>query len=152
MKVILFILGAEAAGLIGSVFTFPAISTWYATLIKPDFTPPSWLFGPVWTTLYALMGISAYLIWSKGYKKANVKFALNIFVVQLILNVLWSIIFFGLKNPTLAFGEIVMLWSFILLNIYYFYKINKTAGLLLVPYLAWVSFASLLNLAIALLN
>lgn len=149
-KPILFILSCEFAGIVGSIFTFPSIPTWYASLTKPSFTPPSWLFGPVWTILFALMGVSLYLVW---INKSKLKpFAIKLFFVQIILNIFWSVIFFGLKMPVWAFGEIVMLWVFIFLTIAEFYKINKTAGILLIPYLAWVSFATLLNFAIAILN
>lgn len=138
------------AGILGSFFTVSSIPTWYVTLNKPPFSPPNWVFGPAWTILYILMGISLYLVWiSKGKLKQN---ALNLFFVQLGLNALWSIIFFGMKNPTLALVDIVALWIVIFLTIKSFTKISKLAGNLLIPYLLWVSFASVLNLAIVLLN
>ncbi|MBI2405804.1 tryptophan-rich sensory protein [Candidatus Microgenomates bacterium] len=138
------------AGFIGSFFTVSAIPTWYATLNKPIFSPPNWVFAPVWTTLYILMGISLYFVWvSKSKIKQKV---LTLFFIQLGLNALWSILFFGLKNPTLAFIEIVALWITIFLTIKYFYPISKLAAYLLVPYILWVSFASVLNVAIVLLN
>ena len=138
------------AGVLGSVFTTFAIPTWYAALNKPVFAPPNWVFAPVWTTLYVLMGISLYLVWTyKGKTRQN---AINIFFVQLGLNVLWSIIFFGFKNPALALVNIVALWIAIFLTIKSFYKVNGLAGNLLLPYLVWVSFASILNLSIVLLN
>ena len=133
------------AGIIGSFFTVSAIPEWYATLNKPAFSPPNWIFGPVWTILYILMGVSLYLVWVKKTVPA-------VFWLQLILNALWSIIFFGMKNPTLAFVDIIALWVAIVLTIKAFSKINKLAGQLLWPYLAWVSFASILNLAIVILN
>lgn len=133
------------AGIVGSAFTFDSIPTWYATLNKPFFSPPNWIFGPVWTTLYILMGISLYLVW----KKRPIPM---VFWVQLTLNAVWSIFFFGLKNPKLAFVDVIALWIGIFLTIKAFYKINKPAGNLLLPYIAWVSFASLLNLAIIILN
>lgn len=133
------------AGVLGSFFTVSSIATWYQTLNKPFFSPPNWIFGPVWTILYILMGISLYVIWTK--KKVP-----SVFWIQLILNALWSIIFFGMGNFALALVDIVVLWIAIVLTIKVFYKINKLAGQLLVPYLAWVSFASILNLAIVLLN
>ena len=133
------------AGIVGLFFTFSAIPTWYATLAKPSFSPPNWVFGPVWTTLYILMGISLYLVWLK--KKVP-----TVFWIQLILNTAWSIIFFGMKNPTLALVDIVVLWVSIFLTIKAFSKINKLSGKLLYPYLVWVSFASILNLMIVLLN
>ena len=133
------------AGVVGSFFTVSSIPTWYAILNKPFFSPPNWVFGPVWTILYILMGISLYLIWQKREIPA-------IFWVQLILNTAWSIIFFGMRNPTLAFIDILILWVSILLTIKVFSKINKLAGRLLIPYLVWVSFATILNLGILILN
>src|SRR3569832_1019040 len=105
-----FIALCEGAGIIGSVFTVPSIPTWYATLIRPMFAPPNWVFGPVWTALFLLMGIAAFLVWQKGFRRHAVSFALGVFAAQLLLNVLWSIIFFGMQNPGLAFGEILFLW------------------------------------------
>jgi tryptophan-rich sensory protein len=131
---------------VGSFFTFNSVSTWYPTLEKPFFNPPSWIFGPVWTTLYFLMGISLFLVWGK--KKTD----LTWFWAQLALNAFWSIVFFGMKSPGLAFLVIVLLWISIFLTIKSFYKINKNAAYLLYPYLAWVTFASILNLFIAILN
>jgi len=132
---------------VGSIFTTPAIPGWYATLQKPSFSPPNFLFAPVWTTLYILMGISLALILNKKNKTAII-----FFVVQLVLNSLWSILFFGLKSPKLAFVEIIFLWLAILITILKFFKISKLAGWLFVPYLLWVSFASFLNLTIVKLN
>jgi len=132
---------------VGSIFTTPAIPGWYATLQKPSFSPPNFLFAPVWTTLYILMGISLALILNKKNKTAII-----FFVVQLVLNSLWSILFFGLKSPKLAFVEIIFLWLAILITILKFFKISKLAGWLFVPYLLWVSFASVLNLTIVRLN
>jgi len=132
---------------VGSIFTTSAIPGWYATLQKPSFSPPNFLFAPVWTTLYILMGISLALILNKKNKTAII-----FFVVQLVLNSLWSILFFGLKSPKLAFVEIIFLWLAILITILKFFKISKLAGWLFVPYLLWVSFASFLNLTIVKLN
>lgn len=140
------------AGIVGSYFTFPAIPTWYATLIKPTIGPPNWIFGPVWTTLYVLMGISLYLIWQKGHKKKNIKYAVQLFSLQLLLNVLWSVMFFGLQSPLLALLEIVLLWLAIFATIRAFYRLSHTAAYMLIPYLAWVSFATILNGAIVYLN
>ncbi len=148
LKLMLAIIICEVAGAIGGIFTSNSVSNWYPTLIKPWFNPPAWLFGPVWTILYALMGITLYLLWES---KKN-RMALRFFWIQLILNVLWSILFFGLKKPSLAFIGIVLLWGMILATIIYSKKVNKTASYLLVPYLIWVSFASILNLAIVVLN
>lgn len=139
----------QLAGLIGAIFTGSNVSAWYTTIEKPAFTPPGWVFGPAWTLLYLLMGISLYLVWSRAETH---KRALSVFTVQLVLNTLWSIIFFGLQAPLWAFVEIMILWAAILLTVVSFYKINKTAAYLLLPYIAWVSFAAVLNLAIVILN
>lgn len=139
----------QIAGLVGSVFTTPAISTWYSTLNKPSFTPPNWLFAPVWLTLYTLMGISLYLIWeSKKEKKA----AVGLFAIQLVLNAFWSILFFGLKSPLYGLITIVILWIAIMATIAEFYKISKPAAYLLIPYICWVSLATALNYFIWFLN
>jgi tryptophan-rich sensory protein len=147
-KLIIAILVAEAAGGIGAIFTTAAIPTWYATLSKPALNPPNWVFGPVWTTLFVLMGIAAFLIWKRGIDKEKVREALKIFLGQLSLNVLWSFIFFGLHNPGIAFLEIIFLWLAILATILSFHKISRAAAYLLIPYILWVSFASYLNFAI----
>ena len=136
------------ASAIGGLFTASSVSTWYVTLNKPSFNPPSWIFGPVWTILYLLMGISLYLVWIKKYSKP----AFVVFGLQLVLNALWSILFFGLNVPLYAFIEIVFLWVAILMTIIYFYRINRTSAYLLIPYILWVSFATVLNFAIFLLN
>ena len=134
-----------AAGAVGSIFTTPAIPTWYAGLVKPAFAPPNYVFAPVWTTLYFLMGISLYLIWQK-------KEAKNLFLIHLVFNTAWSIIFFGFKNIPLALVNIIILWLLIAAMIVKFYKINKVASYLLVPYLAWVTVATYLNYSLFLLN
>jgi len=152
VKIIAAVLICELAGIVGSIFTTPSIPTWYASLSKPTFAPPNWLFAPVWTTLFALMGISAYLVWSKGTKKKEVRIALVVFGIQLLLNIFWSYLFFGLQNPLYAFFEIIILWSAIALTIFKFYKISKNAALLLLPYIIWVSIAATLNYYIWILN
>jgi len=152
VEAVVAVLICQGAGLIGSVATFPSIPTWYASLEKPFFNPPNWLFGPVWTTLYALMGISAFLVWRKGIRDRQVKVALGIFVAQLILNSLWSIVFFGLHSLLGGLIVILPLWVAILLSIVTFYRISKTAGVLLIPYILWVSFATLLNFSLWQLN
>jgi len=139
------------AGFIGSVFTSPAVQSWYTTINKPSWNPPSWLFGPVWTTLFILMGIALYLVWSTKMSD-KVRWAFKMFAAQMVLNMLWSVFFFGMGNFWLAFGEIVVLWAFILATIISFGKVNKTAAWLLVPYILWVSFASYLNFTVAGLN
>ena len=151
-KAIALIILCQLAGIIGSVFTFQAIPGWYADLARPDFAPPNWVFGPVWTTLYTLMGISAYLVLRKGLKRKGVRTALGVFGTQLVLNALWSILFFGLRSPFYAFIEIIVLWASIAASIALFWKISKTAGLLLIPYILWVSFAAILNFYIWMLN
>jgi len=151
-KLITSILICQGVGAIGALFTSPAISTWYATIQKPSFNPPSWIFAPVWTFLFLLMGISLYLVWSKGWKDKKIKTAISIFGVQLALNTLWSLLFFPLQSPLYAFIEIIILWAAILMTINAFYKISKLAAYLLVPYILWVSFAAVLNFAIMILN
>lgn len=140
-----------AAG-IGSVFTTPAIDSWYATLNKPVFSPPNWVFGPVWTLLYLLMGISLYFVWIAKTEKKAKRHGITLFFIQLALNVLWSMLFFGLKLPIAAFIGIVLLWLAIFLTIKNFLHISKFTGWLLIPYLAWVSFATVLNLSVVILN
>lgn len=148
----------QLAGIVGSFFTTPAISTWYATLQRPSFSPPNWLFGPVWITLYILMGISVYLIWS-AYAKASAdkqknkaKSAMILFWIHLFFNSIWSIIFFGLQNPGLAFINIIIIWVLIIVLMVKFWKINRWATYLLILYLLWVSFAGVLNCFIWYLN
>ncbi len=137
------------AGFIGSIFTSSKIPSWYATLNKPAFNPPNWIFGPVWTTLFVLMGIALYLVWTSG-KTSNA--ALWFFGIQLGLNVLWSIFFFGMQSPLIAFVDIIILWFAILATIISFYSISTTASYLLVPYILWVSFATILNWKIMIMN
>ncbi len=151
-KLIISVLVCLSAGFIGSFFTTPSIPTWYATLNKPSFNPPNWLFAPAWTTLFILMGIAAFLIWRKGLKKKAVKNALIIFLLQLVFNTLWSFLFFKFHSPFWALVDIGVLWSLISLSLIKFWKINKAAGILLIPYLLWVSFASFLNYTIYRLN
>jgi tryptophan-rich sensory protein len=146
------VLICELAGIAGSLFTAPAIAGWYAGLTKPAFNPPNWLFAPVWTSLYALMGLAAWLVYDKGARRDDVKRALFVFVAQLILNVLWSIMFFGAHQILGAFVIIVALWTLILGMILRFLKISKAAAYLLVPYLLWVSFATVLNASLYVLN
>lgn len=152
IKLIIAIAISQLAGIIGSVFTAPSITSWYSELTKPALNPPSWVFGPVWTTLFTLMGIAAFLIWKQGLKRKDVKIALGIFLGQLVLNTLWSILFFGLRNPGAALIEIAFLWLAILTTIIAFAKISKPAAWLLLPYILWVSFATYLNYALWSLN
>lgn len=152
LSIVAFIAVCQFAGIIGSIFTFPSIDTWYASLQRPSFSPPNWVFGPVWLTLYTIMGISAHLIWKRGWKKKKVRSALYVFSVQLALNSIWSFIFFGLNDLMLALFEIAVLWVFIAASILKFYDIDKRAAWLLVPYLLWVSFAMVLNYYFWVLN
>ncbi|MBN3033631.1 MAG: tryptophan-rich sensory protein [Candidatus Saganbacteria bacterium] len=140
------------AGFIGSLFTRGAIPTWYAALNKPAFNPPNWVFAPVWTILYILMGIAAWLVWRRGPHTAGVKLALAFFALQLVLNIAWSVLFFYCHSPFYAYLEIVALWAFIVLTIVFFHQVSKPAAWLLLPYLLWVSFASVLNFVIWRLN
>ena len=142
------------AGIIGSYFTTPNIATWYASLQKPFFSPPSWVFAPVWTTLYILMGIALWLVWRewKTTENSDARLAFTLFFTQLGLNVLWSVLFFGLRSPLAGMIGIIVLWIAILATIVVFFRISKTAGLLLIPYIAWVTAASALNLGVLVLN
>jgi len=142
----------QLAGLAGSLFTTPAIPAWYAGLEKPSFNPPNWIFAPVWTLLFLLMGISLYFIWGRGLENKKSKIAVLIFAVQLALNALWSIVFFGFHNLGAAFVAIIFLWFAIFVNIVAFAKISKQAAYLLLPYILWVSFAAILNFSILTLN
>jgi benzodiazapine receptor len=142
----------QLAGIIGSVFTTPAIPRWYANINKPSFNPPNWVFAPVWTTLYLLMGISLFLVWRTGLNEKDIKIAVAVFILQLVLNALWSFLFFGLESPFAAFIEIIFLWAAILISIILFFRISWVAGALLIPYILWVSFASVLNFSIWRLN
>lgn len=152
---IVFIVLSLFTGVVGSIFTIPSIPVWYSNLAKPWFNPPSWLFSPVWTILYILMGSAAFLVWqTKSNKKIKSlkNAAITLYLIQLLLNSLWSYLFFGLKNPSLALAEIVLLLLTISATTYYFWKINRTAAYLMLPYIAWVSFATILNVAIWQLN
>ena len=175
LKFVASIIICELAGVVGSIFTFPQINSWYNGLNKPSFNPPNWIFGPVWTILFVLMGISLYLVWMKkwepknkiggnkrkawnslsqkfftgSWRKANI---VLIFSTQLILNVLWSVIFFGMHSLNTSFCVVLMLWIAILFTIINFYRVSKVAALILVPYILWVSFAAVLNFSILFLN
>jgi tryptophan-rich sensory protein len=141
----------QAAGLMGSLFTVTEVNTWYKTLLQPTFAPPSWVFGPVWTTLYTLMGIALFLVWQRP-KSNRRTHALIFFCVQLALNALWTPVFFGLHAIGAAFALILVLLISIAVTIFYFYKIRPGAAYLLVPYILWVLFATVLNGAIWQLN
>jgi tryptophan-rich sensory protein len=151
-KIVLGIIICELAGVAGSVFTYPSIGSWYASLEKPGFNPPNWLFAPVWTTLYALMGISLGLVWNLRTAKKGTDRALLVFAVQLVLNVLWSVVFFGAQSLIYGLAIIIVLWFVIAVTIVLFYRISRVAGLLLVPYICWVTIATLLNYYLWMLN
>ncbi|TDW49844.1 TspO/MBR related protein [Flavobacterium sp. 270] len=153
VKIIIALIVCLAVGYSASLVTRPSVETWYPTIAKPVFNPPNWIFMPMWTLLYILMAVAAGLVWDK-IKEQNeeVKKALGFFLIQLTLNAIWSYLFFGLKNPMLALVEIVLLWLMIYETYLKFIKINKTAGYLLIPYMAWVGFAAILNASIWWLN
>lgn len=152
-KILTVVVTCLAIGYFSGTVTRSAILDWYPTLIKPVFNPPNWIFAPVWSTLYIMMGIAAGLVWDRmDGDKEVVKKALILFAMQLALNALWSYLFFGLRNPMLAGLEIIVLWLMIYETYIHFAKINKIAGYLFLPYLAWVSFAAVLNGSIWWLN
>lgn len=148
-----FIVLCFAAAGLGGLWTAPATSAggWYSQIAKPAWTPPSWLFGPVWTALYLMMAIAAWLVWRQGGWAAQGR-PLTLFLVQLALNALWSGLFFGLRSPGLGMIEIVFLWLAILLTLLAFLRVTPVAGWMMVPYLLWVTFASALNFAVWRLN
>ncbi|CAH0334575.1 Tryptophan-rich protein TspO [Flavobacterium sp. CECT 9288] len=153
LKIIIAVAACLAIGYTSGMVTRSSITTWYPTLIKPSFNPPNWIFAPVWSTLYAMMGVAAGFVWSEIKSNEEVvKKALIFFLIQLGLNALWSYLFFGLHNPMLAGLEIIVLWLMIYETYVQFSKINKIAGYLFIPYLAWVSFAAVLNGSIWWLN
>ena len=151
LKLIISIISCELVGILGAFFTTKNIPIWFEGLKKPSFNPPNWIFGPVWFILYFIMGISFYLIWNKS-GEVNIKIPVLFFILQLIFNFFWSVIFFGLKMPGLAFIDILVLSALILICIIVFYSISNTASYLLIPYFLWVCFASLLNYKIWTLN
>ena len=155
-KDILYLVGSivvcQLAGVVGGIFTASSVGTWYGGLVKPSFNPPGWIFSPVWISLYLMMGIALFLILRKGFGSAGVRAAVVLFACQLVLNALWSFLFFGLRVPFVAFLEIVVLWFFIVMTTIKFFQLSKAAGILLLPYLLWVSFASVLNFFLWSLN
>jgi len=148
---ILSILIAQAAGLLGALFTSTGSGTWYQSIVKPSWNPPGWIFGPVWTTLYTFMGIASYLVWKSPAGTLRTQ-ALVLYGIQLALNALWSFIFFGAESPKWAVVVIVLMLTSILATTVRFFEISKTAGYLMLPYILWVSFATILNITIARLN
>ncbi|MCH7398836.1 tryptophan-rich sensory protein [Belliella sp. DSM 107340] len=150
VKLVISLILPQIAGGLGALVTISSVGSWYQTLEKPPFNPPSWVFGPAWTTLYVLMGISLYLIWTSNHPLKRT--ALKLFGIQLFLNALWSPAFFGLESPILGLIVIIPLWGAILVCIKIFYPIHKWASFLLIPYILWVSFATVLNASIWYLN
>lgn len=151
LRLVGFIILCQMAGIIGSLFTNPQITGWYKDLAKPWFTPPNWVFGPVWITLFALMGISLFWVYEKKSNKMF-KTAMIIFGTQFVLNILWNFLFFGLENPLYGLVEIIILWLAIAATIITFYRISKKAGIILLPYIIWVSIATALTYYVLILN
>jgi benzodiazapine receptor len=152
LKLFISILVCQCAGVVGVLFTRQSIPEWYAFINKPAFNPPNWVFAPVWTILYTMMGVAVFLVWRKGLNNPEVRGALLIFILQLVLNSLWSIVFFGNQSIVGGMVVIVLLWLVILWTMIRFFTVSKFAGALLVPYIAWVSFALILNVALVVLN
>ncbi|MCX5698972.1 MAG: tryptophan-rich sensory protein [Candidatus Omnitrophica bacterium] len=152
LKLIISIVICQCAGIIGSFFTRRSIPEWYSFINKPVFNPPNWVFAPVWASLFTLMGVAAFLVWRKGLYTPGVKTALSIFLLQLALNSLWSIVFFGSRSIVGGLVVIVFLWLAILWTIKRFFTFSRIASALLIPYIIWVSFAFILNVALVILN
>lgn len=152
-RILTVVVTCLCVGYFSGIITRESIEIWYPTLVKPAFNPPNWLFAPVWSVLYVMMGIAAGLVWNRiETDRINARKGLQFFAIQLALNFLWSYLFFGLHNPLLALVELVLLWLMIFETYVVFKKVDKIAGILLLPYLAWVSFAGILNAAIFWLN
>ena len=151
LKLVLSVILPVGIGGIAGLFTAEAVPGWYATLNQPSFNPPNWIFGPVWTTLYLLMGISLFLVWKENYSRER-NIAIVVFLIQLALNFAWSLIFFHFKMIGLALLEIVVLWISILSMLFIFYKIKPFAAYINIPYLLWVAFATMLNASYYILN
>jgi translocator protein len=153
VRILLVVTTCLVIGYLSGTVTRESITTWYPTLIKPVFNPPNWIFAPVWTLLYIMMGVAGGMVWNKlETDTENVKKGFTFFIIQLALNALWSYLFFGVHNPLLALIEITVLWLMIVETYTQFKKIDKIAGMLLIPYIAWVSFATILNASIWWLN
>ena len=151
-KLIVSILIPLIIGFASAFLTFSSFPAFYATLNKPSWSPPVWLFGYVWTVLYILNGIALFLVWREGLGRRDVQIAIGVFAIQIILNFFWSIIFFGFRSLSGGLIEIIIMWIAILINIILFYRISKAAGILLIPYIIWVTIASYLNYTVFLLN
>ena len=147
---IFLVLSFAAAGL-GSIFTNQSLKTWYPTIKKSSWNPPNWIFAPVWTMLYFTMAVAAWMVWQREAPQF-LCLPMILFVIQLALNALWSVLCFGFRNPGLAFAEVLLLWFFILITTISFWYVDQLAGLLFIPYLLWVSFASFLNYTLWQLN
>ena len=152
LKFIISIIICQSAGIFGSLFTFEAVPDWYITLEKPFFAPPNWIFGPVWIILYFLMGVSLYIVWKDELKSKTRNVFFVVFAIQLILNALWSLLFFGLKSPLLGLIDILILDVMLVVTIFYAKRVSKYAAMLLIPYMVWIIIASVLNYAIMVLN
>jgi translocator protein len=152
LKLVISLVIPLTAGFVGSIFTTPNIGTWYRDLVKPALTAPNAVFGPVWTTLYVLMGIALFLVWRRGFTTSGVASAMAVFAVQMALNILWSLAFFGMRSPLAGVVVIILLWLAILATILRFRAISAVAAVLLAPYILWVSFATYLNVSIWRLN
>ena len=157
IKFLIYLVICQGAGIVGSIFTVPAIKNWYVFLQKPSFSPPNWLFGPAWTIFYFLMAVSIFLIWSSSAKATDgqskkTKMVFRLFWIHLFFNAIWSILFFGLQSPLLGLFDIIILWVMIGILTFQFFKIKKLAGILFIPYWLWVSFATILNFFVYKLN
>ncbi len=152
IKLVISIATPLAVGGLSGFATARGVANWYPTLTKPSFNPPAWVFGPAWTLLYIMMGVAAFLVWRKGLEVDGVKIALTVFGIQLALNGLWSILFFGMQAPGLALAEIIVLWIAIGATTVLFWRVVPAAGALLLPYWGWVSFATVLNASLWWLN
>lgn len=140
------------AGVIGAALSMSGVRSYYSTLAKPSFSPPGWVFGPAWTILFTLMGIAAWLVWKKADGNPVARVGLTLFIIQLVLNAAWSPLFFGQNLLLVAFIELVVLWIMIILTTIWFFKVSTLAGVLMLPYIAWVAFAGVLNYSIWSLN
>lgn len=152
IKVIISLAATFSAPVIASLVTNPAASNWYVNLNKPSFNPPGWIFGPVWTVLYILMAVSAALVWHRGLHFRKVRIALELYMLQLVLNAIWTPLFFGLQMPLLAFIDIGLLWAAVILTILAFLRVSRYAALLMSPYLVWTTFAAILNFSLWFIN
>jgi tryptophan-rich sensory protein len=152
MKLVICLAAPLLVGVVGAAFTRESVQTWYPTLQKPWFTPPGWVFGPAWTVLYVLMGVAAFLVWRAGWERRAVRVALGCFLAQLVLNGLWSPAFFGLRSPLAGWVVLVLLVPAILATVLEFRRVSTAAAWLLIPYLLWTGFATVLNASILILN